>query len=106
MAYGGPERRIHKVYVTRNTEYHLRDRTCIGVRDRRTGKWLKAHLAIERRLCGSLKFNNDGLSPNAGNPELGESLYFQAKGQDLITSAITDVRRPTLETVTGYELQP
>lgn len=34
MGHTGPERRIRKVYVTRNTEYHLRRDLCIAVRRR------------------------------------------------------------------------
>ena len=32
------ERRIHKVYVTRNTEYHVRRNVCIAVLDRKSGR--------------------------------------------------------------------
>ena len=35
--YRGTERRRHRVYMTRNTEYHFRDGVCVAVRDRRTG---------------------------------------------------------------------
>ncbi|MFO0673294.1 MAG: hypothetical protein U0235_27385 [Polyangiaceae bacterium] len=34
----GPDRRRHRVYVTKNTEYHFRDGFCVAVRgDRRPG---------------------------------------------------------------------
>src|SRR5215469_12904009 len=55
-AYAGPERRRHRVYVTRNTEYHVRDRTCVAVRDRRTGDFMQGHLALERQIEGGLRF--------------------------------------------------
>ena len=44
-----PERRRHRVYVTRNTEYHFRDGFCVAVRDRRSGDFLQGHLAVQRR---------------------------------------------------------
>src|SRR6187549_387121 len=44
--YEGTERRRHRVYMTRNTEYHFRDGVCVAVRDRRTGDWLPGHLAL------------------------------------------------------------
>ena len=67
--YGGPERRRHRVYLTRNTEYHLRDGFCVAVRDRRTGDFLQGHLALQRRVHGGLKFFPDGgIAPNAGEP--------------------------------------
>ena len=30
MSYEGPERRIHRVFVTRNTEYHVRQDRCVA----------------------------------------------------------------------------
>ena len=54
------DRRIHKVYVTRNTEYHLRKDQCVAVRDRRSGEWLRAHLALKQRIHGGLKFSRQG----------------------------------------------
>ncbi len=39
--YAGPDRRRHRVYVTKNTEYHFRDGFCVAVRDRRTGDFLQ-----------------------------------------------------------------
>jgi hypothetical protein len=101
--YGGPERRRHRVYLTRNTEYHLRDGFCVAVRDRRTGDFLQGHLALQRRVHGGLKFFPDGgIAPNAGEPRQGESLYFAADGRDLVTSALEGVERPAKEVVGAY----
>lgn len=101
--YAGKDRRIHRVYVTRNTEYHVRNDTCVGVRDRRSGEWLRAHLALRSRISGSLKFSpNGGIMPNPGNPSIGESLFFHAAGRDLVTSTILAVERPKREIVAVY----
>ena len=79
-SYRGSERRRHRVYMTRNTEYHFRDGFCVAVRDRRTGDFLHGHLALQRRVHGGLKFFPDGaIAPNAGEPRAGESLYFAAE---------------------------
>jgi hypothetical protein len=103
MAYTGLERRIHKVFVTRNTEYHVRQDTCVGVRDRRSGEWLRAHLALRSRVAGALKFTGEGsVKPNAGSPEIGESLCFHAAGRDLITSTVIRVERPGRDIVAAY----
>lgn len=102
-AYPGPERRRHRVYVTRNTEYHFRDGFCIAVRDRRSGDFLHGHLALQRRVHGGLKFFPDGgIAPNAGDPKPGESLYFAAEGRDLVTSPLEAVERPSKELVGAY----
>ena len=111
--YRGPERRRHRVFVTRNTEYHFRDGFCIAVRDRRTGDFLEGHLALQRRVNGGLRFfPNGGIAPNSGEPSPGESLYFAGEGEDphseaartreLVTSPLESVERPTRELVDAY----
>ncbi len=101
--YDGPERRRHRVYVTRNTEYHFRDGFCVAVRDRRTGEFLHGHLALRRRVQGGLKFFPSGaIAPNAGEPRPGESLYFSSDGRDLVTSPLEAISRPTKELVGAY----
>lgn len=103
MRYAGKERRVHKVFVTRNTEYHVRKNECIGVRDRRSGEWLRAHLALKSRVCGSIRFNRDGgVIPRTGIPEIGDSLFFQAAGRDLVTSSVLSVERPPRDIVRTY----
>src|SRR5579872_1276671 len=101
--YGGPERRRHRVYVTRNTEYHFRDGRCVAVRDRRTGDYLHGHLALDQRVEGGIRFfGNGSLAPNLGDPRPGESLYFASEGRDLVTSALEKVERPKREVVAAY----
>lgn len=101
------ERRRHRVYVTRNTEYHFRDGFCIAVRDRRSGDFLPGHLAVKRRLHGGLKFfGNGAIVPNAGDPRPGEALYFAADGRDLVTSPLESVERPTKALVEAYPEPP
>ncbi|QQR91906.1 MAG: hypothetical protein IPJ88_09525 [Myxococcales bacterium] len=102
--YHESDRRVHRVYVTRNTEYHIRRDTCVGVRDISTGRWLGAHMALNRKLCGGLRFGEKGVEPNSGEPDVGESLYFQSSGQDLVTSIVTEVQRPPKEVVATYTL--
>ena len=49
---GTPSARRHRVYVTRNTEYHFRDGFCVAVRDRRSGDFSRATSRVRRRLQG------------------------------------------------------
>lgn len=101
--YGGHERRRHRVFVTRNTEYHFRGSVCVAVRDRRTGDWLPGHLALRREVFGSIRFfTNGAMLPSAGEPRLGEALFFATGGRDLITSPLQGVERPPRETVADY----
>ena len=45
----------------------------------------------------SIRWDRDGLVP-----AIGESMYFEAMGRDLVTSAIVSVERPPAETITHY----
>lgn len=102
-AFPGNERRRHRVYVTKNTEYHFRDGFCVAVRDRRTGDFLRGHLALRRRLHGGLKFYlNGAIVPNPGEPAPGEALYFAYEGRDLVTSPLESVERPEKAIVATY----
>ncbi len=102
-SFEGPERRRHRVYVTKNTEYHFRDGFCVAVRDRRTGDFLQGHLALRRRIHGGIKFYlNGAIVPNPGEPTVGESLYFATEGRDLVTSPLEGVERPSREIVGAY----
>jgi hypothetical protein len=104
LAYEGPERRHHRVYVTRNTEYHLRAGTCVAVRDRRTAAWLEGHLAIGRRLSGGVRVAPSGEAlPVPRAPGVGEALYFAQGDRELITSVLCGVERPDRATVAAYE---
>lgn len=103
MPYEGLERRIHKVFVTRNTEYHVKGSTCVGVRDRETGAWLRGHFAVERPVIGSIKFWGSGaMDANPGLPRVGESMYFEDVGRDLVTSCVVSVERPRPEVLAEY----
>ena len=103
MSYEGPERRIHRVFVTRNTEYHVRRDRCVAVRDRESGSWLTSHFALSLSVSGAIKFFEGGaLAASPGLPAIGESMYFEAMGRDLVTSAVVSVERPPADTLTQY----
>ena len=100
MGFKGKDRRVHKVFVTRNTEYHVRRDLCVAVKDRRSGEWLRAHLALSNRVHGGIRFHRSGgIMPNPGQPKVGESLFFHAAGRDLVTSPILSVDRPERDIV-------
>ena len=103
MAYEGPDRRIHRVFVTRNTEYHVRQSRCVAVRDRETGEWVNRHFALSLPVAGAIKFFEGGaLAASPGLPSIGESMYFETKGRDLVTSAVVSVERPGRDTLSNY----
>lgn len=98
--YVGVERRRHRTYVTRNTEYHFRDSVCVAVRDRASREWLADHVALKRSVSGSIKFLPGGaVRPTLGQPVLGESLFFASGGRDLVTSPLIEVTRPEMSVV-------
>jgi hypothetical protein len=98
---GRDERRIHLVVVTRNTEYHFRRELCIAIRDVRTGRWLRRHTALFRRVTGALlSVGHDGFIIHPFPPRIGESLVFDGDGT--VTSAVIAVLRPPRQIVETY----
>jgi hypothetical protein len=102
LNYQGRERRKHRRFVTRNTEYHFRDRTCVAVRDRRSGEWLASHLALNRSLTGAVRYASGNVLPSLGEPRVGDALYFGEEGHELVTSLLCAIDRPDKALVTAY----
>jgi hypothetical protein len=96
-----PDRRKHRLIVTRNTEYHLRGRRCVGVRDLWSGEWNGTHPALGRRLFGAVLPTEEGLRP-VDEPSPGAMLWFEHDHNDVLTSAITAVTRPPKAAVQRY----
>jgi hypothetical protein len=95
MPHRAVERRIHRVFVTRNSEYYVSQQICVGVRDRQTGEWLPEHFAVERPVLSSIRFfDNGAMRVTPGLPRVGEALYFEELGRDLVTSPVVSVERP------------
>jgi hypothetical protein len=107
-SYQGPERRRHTVFVTRNTEYHLRDGVCVAVRDRVSKRWAEGHMALKLRMEGAVRMHSNGaLIPIFSPPDAGDALFFSyrtSEGEDrqLVTSRIEAVDRPRKADVNSY----
>ena len=108
MEQQGAERRIHKVYITRNTEYHLRDEVCVAVRDRQSRSFRPAHIALNLRLEGGVKiFANGALVPNVQKPEVGDAIFFtrhdtSGDEKQIVTSRVEQIDRPSKRDVMLY----
>ena len=109
MGYQGVERRRHRVYVTRNTEYHLRDGVCVAVRDRRSQSFRSAHIALNLKLEGVVKtYSNGAVLPHAAEPAVGDAIYFNERGMDghddrqIVTSRLEKIDRPSKHDVMSY----
>jgi hypothetical protein len=79
----------YQVFLTRNSEYHLQDQVCVGVRDRRTGQWFVEHPALARPLAGAVFLA--GQFASLRTPNLGESLEFDQEGGPLRTSPVLNI---------------
>lgn len=104
MAYQGHERRRHKVFITRNTEYHVRDDVCVAVRDVRSKRWQVGHVAVQRKVEGAVRlFANGAVIPNLDEPKLGDAIYF-SDGEDrqIVTSRVVSIGRPQKAVVLSY----
>ncbi len=107
--YQGPDRRRHRVYVTRHSEYHCRDGVCVAVRDRTRGVFMVPHGAIGRHISGSVRFNDNGGIADAHDPKepaIGEQLCFSSGDLDdagnILTSALDEIARPAKAIVDSY----
>jgi len=105
--YRGPERRRHRVFVTRNTEYHCRDGVCVAVRDRRTRQFVETHAALGKHVSGGLRFNQNGGIESASastDLQLGEQVCFSSDDNDrsVITSPLSAIERPPKDVVINY----
>jgi hypothetical protein len=89
------DRRRHRVFFTRHTEYHLRDDECVGVRDRDTGEWLIDHAALRLR---ALALPNE----RSSSEWIGQRIQFWGRLSDVLTSPVVAVGRPTLAEVPSY----
>ena len=106
-SYRGPERRRHRVFVTRNSEYHCRDGVCVAVRDRSTRRFVAEHPALGKRVTGGLRFKHDGgieSMTTSADVKPGEQVCFTAEGDErtLITSPLKAIERPPKDVVDAY----
>ena len=107
--YLGKERRHHRMFVTRNSEYHCRDGVCVAVRSLDTGEFVPNHRAIGRRISSSIRFGEDGELCGISRPEavqIGDKLCFRntraMDADEVITSTLRAVERPPKEVLSHY----
>ena len=100
------EKRKNRLFVTRNTEYHVRNSICVGVRNRQTGDWLMHARALGARLIGTIA------SPAMPHhkptvflmPEIGDNLIFLSPmGVDIVTTRLRGVHRPPIQALKYYQ---
>ncbi len=101
------ERRRRYVYTTRNTEYHVFDGICIGVRDRLSGRWHRGHVALRRHLEGGIRvLPNGAVVPTLEGPAVGEPVYFSMRQREdedqVVTSRLEAIGRPDREALKRY----
>jgi hypothetical protein len=109
MNYQGAERRRHRVFITRNTEYHFRDDVCVAIRDREARGFRGAHVALNLRLQGAVNICQNGLAlpDDKGEPRVGAPIYFTREDPDgrerqIVTSRVERIDRPIKRDVLQY----
>jgi hypothetical protein len=92
------DRRRHRIFYTKHTEYHVRGDECVGVRDRGSGLWLLDHKAIRLR---ALRL------PAIGDAAawIGRRIQFWSRHMDVLTSEVVAVGRPERSNVGAYVSQ-
>lgn len=98
--YAGPERRHHKVFVTKHTEYHVRQGHVVAVRPRGEKTWLEKHSALAMRVEGHVLPGT--FLPQRGVPKPGQRLYLATDDNDVVTSPVVAIVRPPRTTVAEY----
>ena len=81
---------VYRVFLTKNSEYHVRSGVCFNVRDRRTGNWLAEHEAIGLPLSDVFA-DEAGEVRAASMPMVGEPLSFQLQDRKFQTSPVLSV---------------
>jgi hypothetical protein len=99
-SYHGPERRFHKIYVTENTEYHVRRDVCVAVKPRTPRAGWVENRALRMRLQGSIQPGS--MLPMPGMPEVGFRMFFEDADRNIITSPVVAILRPAREVVAQY----
>jgi hypothetical protein len=105
--YAGPDRRRHKVFITRNSEYHCRDGVCVAVVSKRTGDFVEHHSALGLRLAAGMQWDAEGVTTHPETPQPGDQLCFAMIGPDrspasVITSRVRSIERPPKVVVEKY----
>ncbi|MDD9942191.1 MAG: hypothetical protein OXU20_14190 [Myxococcales bacterium] len=80
----------YRVFLTKNSEYHVRGGTCVCVRDRRTGRWLAQHATLGRPLA-DYYIDGAGELRSGHVPMIGDPLTFAVDDQSVVTSAILSI---------------
>ena len=102
MSSRSAERRIHHVFVTENTEYHVRRNRCVGVRDRRSGEWLPQHRAMQRRVAAAITLlANGSLTADQNLPIPGQRIIFDGESS-VLTGPVIAIERPPKAIVMAY----
>ena len=96
------DRRIHHVFVTENTEYHVRRKRCVGVRDRRSGEWLPSHSAVQRQVAAAITLlANGSLTADQQLPTPGQRIIFDGDSS-VLTGPVIAIERPAKKVVLRY----
>jgi hypothetical protein len=88
-------RRMHRMFETLHTEYHLRLDECVGVRDKHSGEWYRDHPALRLRAIQVPSMGSDA-------EFIGRRLQFWGEFDDVTTSPVIGVTRPMRTSLRGY----
>jgi hypothetical protein len=80
----------YRVFLTERNEYHVREYVCCAVRNRRTGRFLEDHWALERPLADAFA-DAQGHMCSPSLPLIGEPLTFMVDGELFETTPVLAV---------------
>jgi hypothetical protein len=88
------------VFITRNTEYHVRAGRVVAVRALRSGEWIHDHDALDMEVRGHIE--PEASVPLPGPPSPGDRLYLARGDRDVVTSTVSAIERPEKALVATY----
>ena len=80
----------YRVFLTERNEYHVREYVCCAVRNRRTGRYLEDHWALDRPLADAFA-DAHGHMCSLSLPLVGEPLAFMVDGELFQTTPVLAV---------------
>ncbi len=89
----------YRLFLTHANEYLVRGQRCIGVRNRRTGRWCDMHEAQGSRVLGSTDATGSRQTLGLLLFRLGDCLLLRGERFQVVTEPILGVERPSSDAV-------
>jgi hypothetical protein len=99
-----PNEELCAVFITEAKEYVVRDRICLRLRDRRTGRF---EPVLPNRVLGAVPPPPEHYACETGEPRIGDRLCIQMGSRYLVSTPILTIERARLGSArSAHEARP